>query len=223
MKTLYHYTLCPYSRKVRISLCEKKIKFTCELEKPWEKRDEFIKLNEFGTVPVLQEEDGTVISGSIAIDEYLEFAYQDVKLIGNTQEEMNNVRKYVSFFDQKFYADVTKNLVFEKYLKRYYDKYSFPNSVSIREGLKNLNDSFEYISWLVDSKEWIAGDFFSLADISAAAHISVIDYVGEVPWEKFPEVKIWYLKIKSRPSFRKILEDRVFSITPSSSYDKLDF
>lgn len=223
MKTLYHYTLCPYSRKVRISLCEKKIKFACELEKPWEKRNEFIKLNEFGTVPVLLEEDGTVISGSIAIDEYLESTYSEVKLLGKNLAEMNNVRKYVSFFDQRFYADVTKNLVFEKYLKRYYDKYSSPNSVAIREGIKYLNEYFEYISWLVESNEWIAGDFFSLADIAAASHISVIDYVGEVPWDKFPEVKIWYLKIKSRPSFREILADRIFSITPSDWYDKLDF
>lgn len=222
MKTLYQYTLCPFSRKVRITLNEKKLIYEKILEKTWEKRDAFFKLNTLLEVPVLVDDD-FVLSGSIAIDEYLETEYPDVKLIGNSKFESAEIRKYVAFFDQKFYAEVTRNLVFEKYIKKYFDKYSGPNSISIREGIKYLNDHLEYLSWLVESREWISGENFSLADITAAAHISVLDYINEIPWNKFPEVKMWYLKIKSRPSFREILDDKIYPITPPEHYKLIDF
>ncbi len=224
MKTLYHYTLCPYCRKVRISLNEKKLNYTKILEKVWEKRPDFIKIESSLSVPVLVEDnDSRIVSGSIAIDEYLEAFYPETKLLGNTIDENIEVRKFVSFFDQRFYADVIKNLIFEKFLKKYFDKYSSPNSTSIREGKKNLIEHLEYIAWIVDTREWIAGNFFSLADIAAAAHISVLDYTDDIPWSKFPEIKAWYLKIKSRPSFQEILQDKVHSITPPPHYSVIDF
>ena len=194
------------------------------LEKVWEKRPDFVKIESSLSVPVLVEDnDSRIISGSIAIDEYFESFYPETKLLGNNIDENIEVRKIVSFFDQRFYADVIKNLIFEKFLKKYFDKYSSPNSTAIREGKKNLLEHLEYIAWLVDTREWIAGDFFSLADIAAASHISVLDYTDDIPWTKFPEIKAWYLKIKSRPSFQEILQDKVHSITPPPHYSVIDF
>jgi glutathione S-transferase len=80
-----------------------------------------------------------------------------------------------------------------------------------------------YIGYLADRRAWLAGDQFSLADIAAAAQISCIDYLGDVPWEDYQEAKQWYARIKSRPSFRPILEDYVPGMRPPAHYTDLDF
>jgi glutathione S-transferase len=72
MRVLYHLTLSPSARKVRVVLAEKNLDFTLKLEKVWERRAEFLALNPSGEVPVLIEPDGTVIAGSDAIVEYLD-------------------------------------------------------------------------------------------------------------------------------------------------------
>ena len=70
---------------------------------------------------------------------------------------------------------------------------------------------------------WLVGEKITLADIAAAAHLSVVDYLGVIPWDDYPEVKEWYALIKSQPSFRPILADRVLGFTPPKYYANLDF
>ena len=62
-----------------------------------------------------------------------------------------------------------------------------------------------------------------MADITAAAHLSIIDYLGDVPWEGYRNAKIWYSKMKSRPSFKDILKDNIKGILPAKHYADLDF
>ena len=125
-------------------------------------------------------------------------------------------------FNVYFFSEVTNNIIFEKIIKKYLDR-SSPDSSSIRKGNGNLEKYFEYIAWLTNRRNWLAGNEFSLADISAAAQISCLDYVGSIEWEKYPEVKDWYVRIKSRPSFREILHDKIANVSPSSWYSNLDF
>jgi glutathione S-transferase len=63
----------------------------------------------------------------------------------------------------------------------------------------------------------------SLADVAAAAHLSCIDYIGDVPWEAYELAKNWYARIKSRPSFRSILADHIAGMPPPKHYADLDF
>lgn len=223
---LYYSVLCPYSRKVIISLEEKKIPYEMCEEKIWEKSEEFIGIEQTGIVPVIIDNSNDkqiVVSWSIAIDEYLESTYRDVKLYGEKIEQILMTRKLVSWFDQKFYSEVIMGIVFEKIIKRFSKEKSCPNSVAIRNAIERLYYHMEYMSWLLESNDWLAGNFFSLADITAAAHISTIDYLNQVPWSEFPDVKIWYGKIKSRPSFRKILAERISTLAPAEHYTNLDF
>ena len=74
-----------------------------------------------------------------------------------------------------------------------------------------------------DARRWLAGDDLSFADFAAAAHISTVDYLGEMPWHEYPAVKAWYQKIKSRPSFRALLSDQVRGIPAVAHYADLDF
>ena len=224
MRTLYHYTLCPFSRKVRLILAEKKLDFELEMERTWERRPEFMDLNPAGKVPLLVDLNGTAVVDSMAIAEYLDEAYPERLLIGAGLIPRAEVRRLTAWFDDKFAQEVSVSLILEKVLKRHvYKDYSGPNSAVLRLIKTYIHDHLAYISWLVDRRKWLAGDEFSLADVTAAAHLSVVDYLGDVPWDKHELAKDWYARIKSRPSFRALLADRLPGILPSPPYADLDF
>ena len=222
MRTLYHTWLCPFSRKVRLQLAEKKLDFTLTFEKTWEKRPAFLEMNPTGQTPVLVDLDGTVVVGSIPIGEYIEEAYLQHPLMSSGPAERAEVRRLICWFEDKFYHEVTHNLVFQKTIKRHIEKVG-PDSSLIREGQTRIHDHLEYICYLTDHRKWLAGESISLADITAAAQLSAIDYLGDVPWSKHIPAKDWYARIKSRPSFRSLLQDRYPALTPASHYHDLDF
>jgi glutathione S-transferase len=222
MRTLFHLWLHPFSRKVRIVLAEKGLEFDLKLEKTWERRTEFLALNPAGDVPVLVEPDGTVLSNSWVTCEYLEEVYPSVNLLGDDALQRAETRRLVSWFDVKFNREVTENLVGEKMMKRFL-KLGEPHGPSIRAGHANIHYHLDYIGFLTEKRTWLAGDRFSLADIAAAAHISAVDYIGDVPWDEHMAARDWYARIKSRPSFRAILEDRIPGFVPAGSYENVDF
>lgn len=222
MRKLYHYWLCPFSRKIRFLLAEKKLSFTLEVIKPWDPQPSLLQLNPEGLPPILTDDDGKSICNAYPITEYLEEVYHEQPSLGKTSLERAEVRRLIAWFDEKFNSEVTHNLVFEKVLRRKMGQ-GGPDSATIRIGNANIHDHLEYISWLCDRRNWLGGEEFSLADISAAAHLSCIDYLGDVPWDKHPVAKLWYSRVKSRPSFRDILADSVPGITPSPEYTDLDF
>ncbi len=222
MRKLYHYILCPFSRKVRIVLGEKKLEFEHVLVRPWEQNAELLRLNPEGLVPVLIDEDGQAYSNSHAISEYLDEVYFEPHLLGESATQRAETRRLVAWFDEKFNAEVTHNIVYEKAIKRKMGHGS-PDTTSIRAGNAHIHDHLEYIAWLCERRNWLAGDSFSLADIAAAAHLSCIDYFDDVPWHKHKEAKDWYARVKSRPSLRGVLSDVVPAITPSAQYADLDF
>jgi glutathione S-transferase len=225
MRVLYHYILCPLSRKVRLTLAEKKLDFSLEQERYWEKRPAFLQINPAGDVPVLIDLNGSTVCGAYPIIEYLEEAYPERSLIGETLTQKVEVRRLMGWFDDKFARDVTMPLVMEKNLRRYMSGTTpfAPNSHVIRTAQAAINPHLDYIAWLIDRRNWLAGEQFSLADITAAAHLSIIDYLGDVPWDKHPLAKEWYMRIKSRPTFRALLQDRVPGTMPSIHYPNLDF
>jgi glutathione S-transferase len=207
---------------VRIALTEKNLPFEMQFEKVWERRDAFLALNPAGEVPVLVEEDGTPIADSVAIVEYLEDAYPERPLLGITPAARAEVRRLSQWFDIKFGREVTDNLVGEKVLKKFLGL-GEPASTAIRAGHANMKTHLEYVSWLADRRRFLAGDFFSLADITAAAHLSAADYIGDVPWDDYPRAKEWYVRIKCRPSFRPVLADHIPGLRPPAHYADLDF
>lgn len=222
MRTLYHWPLCPFSRKVRLVLGEKKLAYTPVIEPVWKEREEFLELNPIGQVPVLIEENSSILVDSTAIVEYLEEAYPAPPLLGDCLFERAETRRIVAYFDDKFNKDVTLKLVFEKTLKRHFGL-GYTDSKVVREGNQNLKTHLDYISWLVSRRHWLSGSSFSLADIGAAAHLSALDYIGHISWEDYPEVYDWYSRVKSRPSMRDLLVDIVPGLDPAPHYRNLDF
>lgn len=222
MRTLYHLWLCPLSRRTRVVLHEKRLDFDLQIESVWERRPEFLALNPAGEVPVLVEPDGTALSGADPICEFLDEVHPEPPLVGRSALERAEVRRLVAWFDRKFNHEVTENLVGEKIMKRFL-RLGEPNSRAIRAGHANLRHHLAYVAYLVERRKWLAGDVFSLADVAAAAHLSCIDYVGDVPWTDNDAAKDWYARIKSRPSFRPLLADHIAGVPPPKHYADLDF
>jgi glutathione S-transferase len=225
MRQLYHLPISPACRKVRLVMAEKGLDFELVEERDWERRDEFLMLNPAGEVPVLVEE-GEPLSGATPIAEYLEETAPDVKLLPEEPLARAEVRRLVDWFDRKFAAEVSDGLIFEKVTRRFLsaaDGGGAPDMIVVRAALHNLRYHLDYICYLMEERNWLAGEALTLADLTAAAHLSCLDYVGDVPWAQYQGAKDWYVRIKSRPSFRGILADHMAGMPPPKLYANLDF
>lgn len=222
MRVLHHHPLIPACRKIRLLLAEKELAFNLQLEKPWERRPELMALTGAGDLPVLVEKDGFVITDAAAISEYLHERKPAPDLLGSDITARAEVRSLTGFFDRIFYADVVLTLVGEKALKRL-QGLGTPDGAIIRQGYAALEAHLRHINGLAEQHNWLVSDALSLADLSAAAHLSVVDYLGDIAWDKYPEAKNWYARIKSRPSFRPLLADHIPGLPPPAHYANLDF
>ena len=222
MRYLYHLPLSPFSRKIRLVLAEKRLPFELKIEKTWERRPDYLDLNPAGTVPTLMEENNFAIPDSAVICEYLEEAYPDIPMLGRSLAERVEVRRLAAWFDGKFNAEVTRNLYGEKVMKRLTGRGN-PDAQAMRLGFAGLRHHLQYIGWLAETRKWLAGSAISLADLAAAAHLSTLDFGGDVDWSISPAARDWYAKMKSRPSFRAILADRIPGAVASPHYADLDF
>lgn len=223
MRTLLYHPLCPFSRKVRLVLGEKKLEFDAQIEKYWERRPEFVTMNPAASVPVLVEEGGTALVDSTAICEYLDETHREPPLLPSEPLARAEVRRLVGWFDAKFFAEVTVNLVGEKVTKRLVTHHAEPDSRAIRTGYANIHEHLDYVGWLIERRTWLAGPVFSMADIAAAAQISCVDYVGDVPWDHHPGARDWYSRVKSRLAFRPLLADHLPGLPPPKHYADVNF
>ena len=222
MRTLYHQWLSPLCRKVRLTLGEKDLATELVAEKTWERREDFLALNPAGSVPVLVDEDGTVVADSMTICEYLDELSPEPSLIGRGAVARAETRRLVAWFDQKFNQEVSVNLLDQKVWRRFMGL-GHPDSEALRAGHYNLHTHLDYVGGLTERRNWLAGYSFGLADIAAASHISCLDYLGDVPWEDHQPARDWYARIKSRPAFRPLLADHIPGLPPPAHYADLDF
>jgi glutathione S-transferase len=231
MHELTHFRLCPRSRSIRLALAE--IGFEVELadERPWEWRPEFLALNPAGELPVLTLPGGGRLCGVYAISEYLagllenhEKESRRAPLFHGPLEERAEQRRLVDWFHGKLDREVTRELLYERvYGHLMTGGTHSPDTGALRAIRANIRYHMRYVNHLADERRWLAGEELSFADMAAAGHLSVIDYLGEIAWEQYPSAKLWYARLKSRPSFRALLADRMPGIAPAPVYADLDF
>jgi glutathione S-transferase len=224
-RTLHHFPLDPASRQVRLALGEKRLAFTEIAVRYWERPRELTKLNPSGMIPVMVESgegEPLVLCESRAILDHLEETNPEPALLGRDARERAEARRLITWFDRKFEYEAGGFLLHEKIEKRLLGL-GAPELANLRQGREGLKTHLIYIEKLLDDREWLAGKRLSLADFAGAAHLSVIDYFGDVPWGDFPSAKTWYMKLKSRPCFRPLLTDRWPGLAPAAHYDDLDF
>jgi len=223
MWQLYQFPLCPFSRKVRLLLGEKGVGYDLVRESPWDRRDEFLDMNPSGQVPVMADPHRNILlMDSMAICEYLEETVDKAAMINGTAVNRAEIRRLVAWFDTQYFQDVTAPLLGERMMKRLVTKAS-PDAKTLREAMNAAERHLDYTDYLLDHHNWMAGATMSLADLAAAAQISVADYLGGVDWKGHEQTARWYRGFKSRPSFRPLLSERMEGISPPKSYDDVDF
>jgi glutathione S-transferase len=229
MLTLLHHPLCPHSRYVRLILGEHVMEARLVEERFWERRQEFLLLNPAGQTPVLVADGQPAVPGAAIIAEYIE----ETRPPGNGERlmpagaaERVEVRRLASWFNDKFHAEVSGPLVTERVFKRHMTADQGggpPDTEMLRAARANIRYHLAYLGWLVSTRDWLAGERLTLADLAAAAHFSAADYLGEVPWNEDEAAKHWYARVKSRPAFRPILADTLAGLPPPKTYADLDF
>ena len=230
MLSLLQQSLCPLSRYVRLILNEYGIEARLVEEKFWERREDLLLMNPAGTIPILVADGLPAIPGAAIIAEYIEETHPATdgadRLMPATPSQRVEVRRLASWFNDKFYAEVSGPLVTERAFKRHMTVEQGggpPDTAALRAARNNIRYHLAYIGWLVSTRDWLAGDRMTLADLAAAAHISAVDYLGDVPWNEDEAAKNWYARVKSRLSFRPLLADRLAGIPPAKHYADLDF
>jgi glutathione S-transferase len=231
MTMLRHFVLCPHSRAVRLALGELDMPYTLIEERPWEWRPEFLAINPAGEVPVLHLEAGQTLCGLYAITEYLaerprsaDLNPRAAALLPRGAEDRAEVRRLADWFGGKLDREVVRGLVAERVLPLLTRaEPAAPNAEVLRLARANLRYHLSYLGFLAYQRRWLAGDTLSLADLVAAAELSVLDYLGEVAWDDHPAAKDWYQRLKSRPALRPLLADRVPGTPPPLHYTNLDF
>ena len=222
MFRLYHLPLSPFCRKIRMVLVEKRLDVELIEERPWENRLDFLRLNPAGQVPVLITDKGQTLSESAAIFEYIEETVPEPPLLPTDPQQRAEVRRLTGWFDGKFNREVTENLLFERVTKRL-ARLGYPDGACLKAGSRSIRIHLDYMTFLLEGHNWLAGPRMTIADIAAAAHLSSLDYVGDVPWEDYPNVRDWYSVMKSRPCFRSLLADHLPGIPAAQHYANLDF
>ena len=222
MYKIYYMPMCAASRAARIILKEKSIEFYSINEPIWQRRIEFLKMNPEGELPVILDDKNTKIIGYFSLAYFLEENEKQKNLVGKCPFSRLEVRRICKWFDNKFNKEVYENIVEERVFKNL-KGLGNPSSEFLKAGRSNLKNHENYIEWLLNNSTFIAGEFFSIADIICAAYISTLDYLGEIDWARINHTKKWYAKIKSRPSFRDILEEKLFTIPSAKHYKNLDF
>ena len=218
---LYHVALSPFCRKVRLVLAEKRIDVELVEERWWEPGSEILRRNPAGKIPVLRL-DGRLWSESQAIVEYLDEAYPNPPLMPLMPAERHEVRRLCAWFDDKFNDEVTRPILSERVWKKVM-KAGYPDSRLVKSGLRAVKDHMDYLGHLLEHRKWLAGNMLTLADFTAAAHLSCLDYISDVDWDRSAALRDWYATIKSRPAFRNLLVDQVPGFAPAPHYAQLDF
>ena len=242
MHRLWQFRLCPHSRSVRLALHELGVAVACVDERPWDWRAELLALNPAGELPILRIEHGPLLAGWYAIIEYLAEAPRvpgsggrQLRLLPGGREDRAEVRRLADWFLGKLHREVTREMLLDKVyplLRRHGAGVSgpglaglgAPDAEVLRQVRANLRYHLSYIAFLAYQRNWLAGDEASFADLAAAAQLSVLDYLGEVPWDEHPAMKEWYGRVKSRPAVREMLGDWVPGLpAPPAHYANLDF
>lgn len=214
MRRLVHLVMSPSSRLVRLALGEKRL--PCELTAADEP---------LAHLPVLVDEDGTTVTGLWAIVDHLENEHPEHSLVPADAAARGEALRLLDWAMGNFHEQTTKRIVFEKASQAHTGSMMRrpPNMDIVRAGREALKINLQRLGTIADTRGFLAGPDVSLADLALASHLSALDYYGEVAWAEFPQLTDWYIRIKSRPSFRPLLGDRVPGQPPVPHYAELDF
>ena len=214
MRRQIHLMLSPSCRLARLMVGEKRV--ACDpamSDDPWQ------------SMPIFTDMDGTRCEGVWAILDHLEHHYPDHPLAPADDAARLACLRWVDWAMGPFHEQVTQRIVYEKAAPRFTGAgfSRAPDMNVIRAGREELKLALKAIGMAAETNGNLACRETTLGDLAVAAHLSALDYFGEVPWTDFPTAAEWYVRMKSRPAFRSLLADRVPGQPPVSHYAELDF
>jgi len=225
MPRLLHHRLDPASRLARLMFAEYGVAADLEDVKPWARDPHLLEINPAGTVPILLDEGQPNAVGVLAIVHAIEDRYSPAAGAGLFPAEPRNrteMWRLCEWVLMKLNDEVSRYVIEEKIIKRDLPG-ATPDPGVLRVAKANLTEHLLYFNWLFATRQWIGGEVMTLADFALGAHLSALDYLGDVNWDTAVEVRHWYARIKSRPAFRTLLNDRVGGMPPHAGYADLDF
>jgi glutathione S-transferase len=225
MPRLLHHPLDPSSRLARLMCAEYGVAIDLEEAKPWLREPAFLELNPAASLPVLLLTPEPPAVGTLAVIHTIEDRFaprSTASLMPVSPAHRAEMWRLLEWVLIKLNDEVTRYVLEEKIVKRD-KKGGTPDVGVLRVAKANFAEHMQYFNWLFATRHWIAGDIMTLADFALAAHLSSLDYMGDIAWETAGETRDWYSRIKSRPAFRTLLNDRVLSMPPSAGYADLDF
>ncbi len=193
--------------------------------KPWMREAHILEINPAATVPIMIVDGDPPVVGTLAVLHAIEERYAPTAVAGlfpgepAARAEMWRLLEWVLV---KLNDEVTRYILEEKIVKRD-QRGATPEPQVLRVAKANLAEHLLYFNWLFATRQWVAGEAMSLADFALAAHLSSLDYLGDVLWDTSPETRQWYARIKSRPAFRTLLNDRIAGMPAAAGYADLDF
>jgi glutathione S-transferase len=213
MRRLVHLLLSPPSRFARLLIAEKRL--TCDPVAPEDISEH---------LPVFIDQDGTRAQGLWAIVDHLEGTYPDYPLAPEDDAARAESLRLLDWAMGPFLDSVTRRIVYEKASQRFTGApvQRAPDMETVRRGREALRTELAQLGATAERNGYLACRECTLGDLAVAAHISALDYFGEIPWTEFPAAGEWYMRMKSRPSFRTLLADRVPGQPPVSHYADLD-
>jgi glutathione S-transferase len=213
MRRLVHLLLSPPSRFARLLIAEKRLTFD-----PVPPDDSAMQL------PMFLDQDGARCIGLWAIVDHLEGNYPDHPMTPEDATARAESLRLIDWAMGTVQDTVTRRIVYEKASQRYTGGAAkrAPDMEAIRGGREALKTVLKEIGIAAEIHGYLAARECSLGDLAVAAHISALDYFGEIPWRDHPAVAEWYMRMKSRQAFRTLLSDRVPGQPPAPHYAELD-
>ncbi|MBV8800321.1 MAG: glutathione S-transferase family protein [Alphaproteobacteria bacterium] len=213
MRRLVHLLLSPPSRFARLLIAEKRLTF-----------DPVAPEDAGQQLPVFIDMDGTRAVGLWAIVDHVEGNYPEHSLVPEDAAARAESLRLIDWAMGALQENVTRRIVYEKAAQRFTGAAAkrAPDMEAIRAGREALKAALAEIGRSAETHGYLSARECTLGDLAVAAHISALDYFGEIPWAEHQGAAEWYMRMKSRPSFRSLLGDRVPGQPPVAHYAELD-
>lgn len=204
---LYTYPSAPSPQRVHIFMKEKGLEIPCEfidLAVKAQLTEEYRAINSNCTVPALVLDDGTVIGEVVAICHYLEAAYPDQPLLGKSPKQKGLVVHWDHRIEMECLTAIAEAL---RNRGKGFNQRALPGAVDVEQipalverGIKRINEFFVVLDQQLADHQFIAGNFFSMADISAYVCVNFAKWVKVTVPNELVNLHRWIDEVAARPS-----------------------
>jgi len=198
---LYNHVLAPNPRRVRIFAAEKKIELSLEevdILAGQSRTPEFLAKNSSGGVPVLELDDGSYLSESVAICRYLEGLHPEPNLLGRDLREQAEIERWNRRMELELFAAIGRTVqntssIFQGRFKQFPD-YGEAQRAVVHQRLERMDRE-------LNGHQFVASDRFTIADITALVAIDIGSRLAEIKiLSELTHLTRWHQAVSSRPS-----------------------